>query len=77
MWPQNRHLKEVGQWSLRNYLDGALGVTYKLLRSSGLSVREIDSLVASAKRELSDTRRHLYVDAYVIRRVPDDLIQNC
>jgi hypothetical protein len=62
MWPQDSQLREVGQWSLRNYLDGALGVTFKLLRGAGLSVREIDTLVSDAKKELSDTRRHLYIE---------------
>lgn len=62
MWPQDPQLREVGQWSLRNYLDGALGVTFKLLRGAGLSVREIDTLVSDAKKELSDARRHLYIE---------------
>ncbi|ETS81475.1 hypothetical protein PFICI_06477 [Pestalotiopsis fici W106-1] len=65
-WPQDKKLKEVGLWELRNLLDGLRGMGWKFLTQAGYSAEEIETLVKESHEYLRDCRNHPYGTLYVV-----------
>lgn len=60
-WHDHPVLKEVGVYFLRNAYEGARGFGWKMLRASGLSVEQTESLVAELRKEVLDHNNHSYL----------------
>ncbi|KAK8031344.1 S-adenosyl-L-methionine-dependent methyltransferase [Apiospora arundinis] len=63
-WHDHPVLKEVGVYFLRNAYEGARGFGWKMLRASGLSVEQTESLVAELRKEVLDRDNHSYLLFY-------------
>jgi SAM-dependent methyltransferase len=60
-WSDEPNLQKLGKYMSRNMTDAARGTPWKMLRSGGLSVAEVDALVLELKRELQDQRNHSFI----------------
>ena len=60
-WHDHPRLQEVGAYFLRNAYEGARGFGWEMLRASGLSVEQTESLVAELRQEVLDRDNHSYL----------------
>lgn len=72
-WPKDRKLRELGRYHQANVLQGLESYTYALFtRFAGWKRKEIEVLLAGARRELQDLSIHLYTNVrFVYGRKPD------
>ncbi|ORY08638.1 S-adenosyl-L-methionine-dependent methyltransferase [Clohesyomyces aquaticus] len=60
-WPSDLHLKDIGRWGERNWLDGLEGWVLALYtRVLGWSYAEVQSFVATLKAVIKDRRNHYW-----------------
>ncbi|KAK6344314.1 hypothetical protein TWF696_007954 [Orbilia brochopaga] len=75
-WPRNRHLRELGRYSLLNLLDGLEGFAMKLF--TGIlkwQKDEVDIFVMKLKQEALNKNYHIYFNYYFISgRKPLDAV---
>jgi hypothetical protein len=61
-WPKQPKMKVLGQWCLRNGLEGVESVSMAMLtRAGGLSGEEVERFLGDVKRDMRDRRIHSYV----------------
>lgn len=65
-WPADGHLKELGKWSERNWLDALSGWSYKPLLALGWSKPEIEVFLVDVRKSIQDRNVHAYMDYYVV-----------
>ncbi|KAH8653743.1 S-adenosyl-L-methionine-dependent methyltransferase [Xylariales sp. PMI_506] len=65
-WPRDPKLNLAGRYCLQDILEGIRGVGYKMLRLSGMTAEEVETLISQCQVELRDLQNHSYWVSYVI-----------
>lgn len=67
-WPDNEDLKQVGQWTLADAVQGIEGLSLRILgKGLGMPVSDILQLSAQVKKDLSDRKHRFSWTLYVTR----------
>lgn len=59
-WPEDRKMKRIGQYQYIDLYDMFRGFGWRLLRSLGLSVAEVEDLTLKFKRESSEEKYRVF-----------------
>lgn len=59
-WPKDPQYKELGTWSCHMLRSGLDGISMGLLTKLGLTVDEVNVLLAEVRRDLTNTKIHGY-----------------
>jgi len=66
-WPKDRKLKELGMWQLENIISGLEGFSVAIFtRVLGWTKPEVDVFLADVRKEMKDTKIHVYWNIFVI-----------
>jgi hypothetical protein len=65
-WPTDEHMKTVGKWSERNWLEALSGWSYKPFLALGWSKAEIEVFLVDVRKSIQDKSIHAYMNFYVV-----------
>ncbi|KAH9218270.1 S-adenosyl-L-methionine-dependent methyltransferase [Leptodontidium sp. 2 PMI_412] len=66
-WPKDRKLKELGAWQLENLISGIEAFSMAIFtRVLGWTKLEVDIFLGNVKKEMKDTRIHVYWNIFVV-----------
>ncbi|KAF3480400.1 uncharacterized protein GIQ15_05747 [Arthroderma uncinatum] len=67
-WPKDPHLKRLGAWSERNWLDGLAAFSYAPFGSRGLgwTQEEIEVFLVDVRKSIQDRKVHTYQQFHVV-----------
>ncbi|KAK2735886.1 hypothetical protein FQN57_001092 [Myotisia sp. PD_48] len=67
-WAKDPHLKQLGLWSQRNWLDGLAGFSYVPfgLKGLGWTQEEIEVFLVDVRKSIQDRKVHVYQNFYVV-----------
>ncbi|KAK2827791.1 hypothetical protein FQN49_007339 [Arthroderma sp. PD_2] len=67
-WPKDPHLKRLGAWSERNWLDGIAAFSYAPFgpRGLGWTQDEIEVFLVDVRKSIQDRKVHVYQNFHVV-----------
>lgn len=66
-WPKDKFYKQLGLWNMINTLDGLHGFSARLCTQVlGMSVEQLEVLLAACRRDIRDTSIHAYWPIHVV-----------
>lgn len=74
-WPRDKSMKEMGQWTQQNYLQGLSGFSLAYFtRGLGWQKSQVEELVEKVREQALDKRSHVYMPITVFwARKPENL----